>query len=105
MTPMDRSPLRISWDGMTFDLPDDGPLLAGPASAGGNATVRGGDGRPQLSVVTEVSAPLPDADLYVVREEALAGRRGRSALRRVRRRAPGALIAGPPSSDGTLDRW
>jgi glycosyltransferase involved in cell wall biosynthesis len=90
---------------MTFDLPDNGPLLAGPASAGGNATVRGGDGRPQLAVVTDVSPPLPDADLYVVREEALTGRRGRSALRRVRRRARGALIAGPASPDGSLDRW
>ena len=52
---------------MTFDLPDGGPLLAGPASAGGNATVRGGDGRPRVAVVADVSAGLPDADMYLVR--------------------------------------
>jgi len=90
---------------MTFALPDNGPLLAGPASAGGNATVRGGDGRPRVAVVTDVSAGLPDADMYLVREEALAGRRGGLALRRVRRRARHALVAGPASPEGNFDRW
>src|ERR671936_2173371 len=96
---MDRAPLKISSDGMTFDLPDDGPLLAGPATAGGNATVRGGDGRPHVAVVTDSSAPLEDADLYLLRDG--DGR----ALRKLKRRARRAIVAGPPSPNSNFDRW
>jgi len=42
---MSRAPLNISSDGMTFDLPDDGPLLAGPAIAGGMLFVNSGYAR------------------------------------------------------------
>ena len=84
---------------MTFDLPDDGPLLAGPAIAGGNATVRGGDGRPHVAVVTDAFAPLEDADLYVLREGDGRG------LRKLKRRARGAIVAGPSSPRSNFDRW
>lgn len=102
---MDRAPLNISPDGMTFDLPDNGPLLAGPAIAGGNATVRGGDGRPRVAVVTSLADRLEEADLYLIREEVLDSRQGGRELRRLKRRARRALVAGPSSPRGNFDRW
>ncbi len=90
---------------MTFDLPDGGPLLAGPASAGGNATVRGGDSRPRLALLSDLSAPPPGADLYVAREEALPRRGAGLALRALRRRVRPALLASPSSPSGDFDRW
>ena len=90
---------------MTFDLPDGGPLLAGPASAGGNATVRGGDSRPRVALLSDLSAPPPGANLYVVREEALPRRGAGLALRALRMRVRPALVAGPSSPTGDFDRW
>jgi GT2 family glycosyltransferase len=90
---------------MTFDLPDGGPLLAGPEVAGGNATIGGTDSRPRVAVISDLTAPRPDADLYLVRPVALIGRHGGRELRRLRRQIRPALLAGPSSPDGDFERW
>ena len=77
----------------------------GPTIAGGNATTRGGDVRPRLAIVRNLGAPLEDAELYLVHEEALDVRRGGRALRKPNWRTRHALMAGPSSPQGDLDRW
>src|SRR4051794_22317927 len=95
--------LRLTEDGKHLSPPGSGrPFLA--------TTAEGNSDSPYLTtfaLIDDAGSPRPDAWLYVLDEAAIAGRSEASArrtIRRLRRRAAPALLAGPPDYAAPFDQ-